>query len=218
MTVPTLLFVHCNPNPVASMSLSAARAFLEAYRKAAPDDQITELDLYENRPPYIDAEVFSGWGKLAQGEQLTEGELQKVNSLGALADQFAGADRYVFATPFWNFSYPPLMKAYIDAICVAGKTFKYTEAGPVGLLKGHRAVHVQARGGVYNEGPAAALEMGDRHLRVVMQFLGVEMADTVVIEGHAQFPDRAGEILAQAKERAAEAGRNFASLPVGAGA
>src|SRR5699024_3735453 len=70
----------------------------------------------------------------------------KVKRLEELSNQFVNADKYVFVTPFWNFSFPPVMKAYLDSVSVAGKTFKYTAEGPVGLLPDKKALHIQARG------------------------------------------------------------------------
>lgn len=80
-------------------------------------------------------------------------------------ETFMHADRYVFVTPMWNFSYPSVVKAYLDNLAIAGKTFKYTENGPVGLLEGKKALHIQATGGVYSEGPYAAVDFGRNHLK-----------------------------------------------------
>ena len=66
---------------------------------------------------------------------------------------------------------------------VAGKTFAYTENGPVGLLKGKKVVHVTTRGGFYSEGAGAAYEMGDRYLRTIYGFMGVTDFETVTLEG-----------------------------------
>ena len=100
-------------------------------------------------------------------------EKGKVGRLSELCEQFIAADKYVFVTPLWNFSFPPVMKAYIDSVSVSGKTFKYTAEGPVGLLTDKKALHIQARGGIYSEGPAADMEMGHRYLNIMMQFYGV---------------------------------------------
>jgi FMN-dependent NADH-azoreductase len=189
------------------------KAFIDSYREACPDDEIIHLNLYDMEIPHIDADVFSGWGKLRSGnefKQLSADEQRKVARMGELCDQFVAADKYVFVTPLWNFSYPPIMKAYIDAICVAGKTFRYTEQGPVGLLTDKAAVHIQARGGIYSEGPAADAEMGHRHLAAIMHFFGVPSFEGVFVEGHNAFPDRAAEIKAKAIEDAREAARRFA--------
>lgn len=210
-----VLYITAHPLTAAqSYSLAVGQAFLDSYREAAPADQIVQLNLYEVDVPQVDLDIFNGWGKLRSGQgfdQLSPDEQRKVGRMGELVDQFVAADKYVFVTPLWNFSYPPIMKAYIDAICVAGKTFKYTEQGPVGLLTGKQALHIQARGGVYSEGPAAGMEMGHRHLAAILQFFGVPSFEGLFVEGHNQFPDRAEQIKAEAIERARTVAQRFAA-------
>ncbi|SUK36504.1 FMN-dependent NADH-azoreductase [Staphylococcus aureus] len=82
----------------------------------------------------------------------------------------------------WNLSFPPVVKAYIDAISIAGKTFKYSAEGPQGLLTDKKVLHIQSRGGYYTEGPAANFEMGDRYLRTIMTFLGVPSYETIIMK------------------------------------
>ncbi|MFP4974429.1 FMN-dependent NADH-azoreductase [Paenibacillus sp. CN-4] len=208
-----ILYITAHPHDESvSYSLAAGRAFIESYRETNPDHRITPVDLYKESIPHIDADVFSGWGKLRSGtefNQLSSQEQTKVARLGELSDQFVAADKYVFVTPLWNFSFPPLMKAYLDAVAVAGKTFKYTEQGPIGLLTDKKALHIQARGGYYSEGPAAELEMGHRYLGIMMRFFGVPSFDGLFIEGHNAQPNRAEEIKEQAIARAKELGRSF---------
>lgn len=213
-----LLYITANPKTAEqSYSLAVGEAFLEAYRKQEPNDEIIRLDLYEMDIPYIDTDVFNGWGKLQQGtafEQLSADEKDKVSKINALTDQFIAADKYVFVTPFWNFSFPPKMKAYIDTICIAGKTFRYTAQGPVGLLTDKLAVHIQARGGVYSEGPAKELEFGDRYLKTIFGFLGIPSVDSIIVEGMAQMPNEAEAIKEKAIARAREAAVSFAKEKV----
>lgn len=214
MRMATLLYITAHPLTEAeSFSLKVGRAFLDAYREAAPDDEIVRLDLYNMEIPLLDAAVLRGQNQLRNGAafaQLPADAQRKIGRLTELADQFVAADKYVFVTPFWNLSFPPMMKVYIDAICVAGKTFKYTEAGPVGLLKNKRALHIQARGGEYSEGPAAEMEFGHRYLEALLHFFGIEQVEALIIEGHAHYPERADEILADALRRAPEMARRFA--------
>lgn len=209
-----VLYITANPKPTSqSYGLSVGQAFLEAYRHEAPDHEIINLDLYKMNIPHIDADVLNGWGKLQKGmefESLTAEEKSKIGAINKLADQFVEADKYIFVTPMWNFSFPPLMKAYIDTICIAGKTFKYTEEGPVGLLSGKRAVHIQARGGIYSEGPAVEKEFGDRYLRAIMDFVGIENVDSIVVEGMNQMPNEAESIKEKAMARAREIVKDFA--------
>ncbi|GIM44887.1 FMN-dependent NADH-azoreductase 2 [Collibacillus ludicampi] len=209
-----VLYITANPKPEEqSYSLTVGRAFLDAYRQENPNDEIIELDLYKIEIPFIDTDVFSGWGKLQQGkafDELSANEKAKVSAINQLTDQFVAADKYVFVTPMWNFSVPPKMKAYIDTICIAGKTFKYTENGPVGLLTNKKAVHIQARGGVYSEGPAKEVEFGDRYIRAVLGFLGITDIQSVIAEGMAQMPQEAENIKNRAIERAKEVAKYFA--------
>ncbi|MCC5801115.1 FMN-dependent NADH-azoreductase [Rossellomorea vietnamensis] len=208
-----VLYITAHPHDdTQSYSMAVAKAFMDTYREVNGDDEVIHLDLYREHIPHIDADVFSGWGKLQAGkgfEELSMEEQKKVNRLNELSDQFIGADKYVFVTPFWNFLFPPVMKAYIDSVAVAGKSFKYTEQGPVGLLTDKKAIHIQARGGIYSEGPAAGMEMGHRYLSLIMQFFGVPSFEGVFVEGHAAMPDKAQEIKEDAIARAKDAAHTF---------
>ncbi|WP_243292547.1 FMN-dependent NADH-azoreductase [Bacillus sp. FJAT-47783] len=215
-----VLYITANPKPVdQSFSLTVGEAFLEAYKQANPQDEIVKVDLYQTEVPLIDEDVFSAWGKLQQGtafDALTEQEQAKVSQMNVLLEQFMEADKYVFVTPLWNFSVPPKMKAYIDNITIAGKTFKYTDEGPVGLLEGKKAVHIQARGGIYSEGPAKDMEFGDRYIQQVLGFIGVTDVQSIIVEGVNAMPDKAEEIKAKAIEEAKEVAENFATETVSA--
>jgi FMN-dependent NADH-azoreductase len=101
------------------------------------------------------------------------------------------------------------MKAYIDNILIAGKTFKYTENGPVGLASDKKVVLLEARGGIYSEGPRAELEFTQSYLRAVMSFIGVQDFQLVVAEGMAYTPAEADNILAKASEKAKEVASTF---------
>lgn len=208
-----VLYITANPKAVdQSYSLTLGEAFLEEYKKSNPNDEIVNVDLYNMEVPLIDEVVFSAWGKFAQGaafDGLTSEEQNKIGAMNSILEQFLSADKYIFVTPFWNFTVPPKMKAYIDNICIAGKTFRYTESGPVGLLTDKKAVHIQARGGVYSEGPASALEMGDRYINAILSFIGINNKESVIAEGMNAYPDKAEEIKTKAVEKAKEAARRF---------
>lgn len=213
-----LLYITAHPHDhEVSYSMAVGKAFIEAYREANPQDAVTHLDLYNSSIPHLDADVFSGWGKLRSGadaSQLNDTEMAKISRLNELVEQFIDADRYVFVTPMWNFSYPPMMKAYIDSVCIAGKTFKYTEKGPVGLLPDKSALHIQARGGFYSEGPAADMEMGHRHLGTIMQFFGITDFKGIFVEGMAAASDQAAAIKDKAIAEAREEAKTFGKAKV----
>ncbi|KGX89432.1 FMN-dependent NADH-azoreductase [Pontibacillus marinus] len=208
-----VLYITAHPhNETHSYSMAVGKEFIETYKQENKDDEVVKIDLYKEDIPQIDADVFSGWGRLQTGEgfdELSSEEKAKVGRLSELCEQFISADKYVFVTPMWNFSFPPVMKAYIDSVAVAGKAFRYTEHGPVGLLTDKKALHIQARGGIYSEGPAAQLEMGHRYLDAVMQFFGVPSFEGLFIEGHAAMPDKADEIKQNAIARAKDLAHTF---------
>ncbi|MEH7086439.1 FMN-dependent NADH-azoreductase [Neobacillus drentensis] len=208
-----VLYITAHPlNETQSYSMAVGKAFIDTYQEVNPNDEIVHIDLFKENIPHIDTDVFSGWGKLQSGqafETLNDEEKAKVSRLGELSDQFVAADKYIFVTPFWNFSFPPVMKAYLDSVSVAGKTFKYTEKGPIGLLTDKKALHIQARGGVYSEGPAAQLEMGHRYLSIMMSFFGIPAFEGLFVEGHNAMPDKAQEIKENAIARAKDLAHTF---------
>ncbi|MEI5909351.1 FMN-dependent NADH-azoreductase [Bacillus spongiae] len=205
-----VLYVKSNPKAdETSYSARLANSFIEAYKEKNPTAEVTTLDLYNESIPVIDQEVLTAWGKLAEGAELTASESTKVTRLGELVDQFLAADKVVFSAPMWNFGFPPLLKAYIDAISVAGKTFKYTENGPVGLAGDKQVVLLEARGGVHSEGPTAAMQHTASYLEVVMGFIGVKDFNVIVTEGMAQAPAEAEVILEKATAKAKELAASF---------
>jgi FMN-dependent NADH-azoreductase len=213
-----VLYITANPKTSGeSYSLAVGEEFIKAYKQENPNDEMVNIDLYKIDIPYIDTDVFNGWGKLQQGkafDDLSADEKDKVSRINQLTDQFIEADKYIFVTPLWNFSFPPKVKAFIDNISIAGKTFKYTENGPVGLLTDKKAVHIQARGGIYSEGPAMEMEFGDRYLKAILAFLGVPSVESVIVEGMAQMPDKAEEIKQKAIENAKVVAKRFAKEAV----
>ncbi|WP_414045212.1 FMN-dependent NADH-azoreductase [Macrococcus equi] len=208
-----VLYITGHPNDeTVSFSMATGKAFIESYKAANPEHEVKHIDLYETFIPLIDKEVFAGWGKLQSGEAfeaLSETEQQKVSRLNELSDEFAAADKYVFVTPMWNLSFPAIVKAYIDAVAVAGKAFKYTENGPVGLLTDKKALLIQARGGFYSEGPAADFELGNRYLQTILGFFGIPSVEEIIIEGQNAVPDQAETIKAKAIEKAQNLAEKF---------
>lgn len=205
-----VLYITANPKPEEySFSLTAGREFINLYKQNNPTDEVIEIDVYKENIPYIDADVFNGWGKLQNGDALSESEQGKVNRINDLTDLFMEADKYVFVTPMWNFTVPPMMKAYIDTVCIAGKTFKYTENAPVGLLENKKALHIQSTGGIYSQGQAMDFELGNRYIKTVLGFLGVQDIATIFIEG-TNLPEPGPEaIKAKASEEVQKVVKEF---------
>ncbi len=152
---------------------------------------------------------MTGMYKLANGIELTAEEKQATDIVNRYLNQFLAADKVVIAFPLWNFTVPAQLITYLTYLCQAGKTFKYTAEGPVGLAGDKKVVLLNARGGVYSEGPAAQLEMSLNYVKTIMGFFGIKDIEVTVIEGHNQFPDRAQSIVEEGLNQASKLAASF---------
>ncbi|CUB11403.1 FMN-dependent NADH-azoreductase 1 [Bacillus cereus] len=205
-----VLFVKANNRPAEqAVSVKLYEAFLASYKEAHPNDTVVELDLYKEELPYVGVDMINGTFKAGKGFDLTEEEAKAVAVADKYLNQFLEADKVVFGFPLWNLTIPAVLHTYIDYLNRAGKTFKYTPEGPVGLIGDKKIALLNARGGVYSEGPAAEAEMAVKYVATMMGFFGATNMETVVIEGHNQFPDKAEEIITTGLEEAAQVASKF---------
>ncbi|USD16217.1 FMN-dependent NADH-azoreductase [Priestia megaterium] len=204
------LFIKANDRSASeAVSVKLYDAFLESYQQSHQDEEIIELNLFQEELPYLGADMINGQFKLARGLEVTAAENKAAETANYYLEQFVEADKIVIAFPLWNFTVPAVLHTYFDYLNQAGKTFKYTPEGPVGLLGDKKVMLLNARGGVYSEGPAADAEMAVKYVSSVLQFFGIADVNSVIIEGHNQFPDRAQEIIESGLEQAAQAAKTF---------
>ncbi len=100
--------------------------------------------MYRDEVPLLDDKLLPAFFGAPSADAETE---RKRGRQKAILEQFLAADLIVIATPMWNFNAPPMLKAFIDTVLVAGKTFKYTATGPVGLVPDKKVVVCNASGG-----------------------------------------------------------------------
>jgi FMN-dependent NADH-azoreductase len=211
-----LLYITVNPKKEIEKSKGRqiGEAFLEEFRKVQTDVEIINWDLFQLDMPQMDEDLLNARAKLSfmgyKLEDLSEKEQSQITRMHALADQFKEFDYYVFVSPIWNLGSPAILKAFLDNLFVAGKTFAYSSEGSKGLLTGKKAIHIQTRGGIYSTGPMEPLEFGDRFLTAALKFLGMEVMETIFAEGLDHFRKQVPEIMATAKEKAAQAARQMA--------
>jgi len=206
----TVLFIKANNRPAEqSISVQLYNTFLESYKLNHPQDEITELDLFAEALPYYDNTLITGMYKDAQGLEATPEEAEGAAIVNKYFQQFAAADKVVIAFPLWNMTVPAVLHTYIDYLNQAGKSFRYSAEGPVGLLTGKKAAVLNARGGIYSEGPAAGAEMAVNFVLGNLGLWGFKDVTQVIIEGHNQLPDQAGEIVGNGLELAKTAAASF---------
>jgi FMN-dependent NADH-azoreductase len=176
-----LLHVDASILGASSASRQLSSAVVERLRRATPDLQITYRDLAADPLWHLSGAHLAA----AQGASPESAELRRDIATGqAVLDEFLAADIVVIGAPMYNFTIPSQLKAWIDRIVVAGKTFRYGASGPEGLAGNKRVVIAISRGGLYGPGaPAAALEHLETYLRGIFGFIGVKDPEFIVAEG-----------------------------------
>lgn len=168
-----------------SVSRQLTAQIVASWRAANPNTEISYLDLAVDTPSHLSAESL-GFRLPAGSEGLSEIQ-QRENAISeALVSQFLAADVVVIGAPFYNFAIPSQLKAWIDRIAQVGRTFKYTDKGPVGLAGGKTVIVASTRGGVYATSDAGnAMEHQESYLKTIFGFLGVTDVRFVRAEGLA---------------------------------
>nr|WP_308637109.1 FMN-dependent NADH-azoreductase [Paenibacillus silvisoli] len=204
-----VLFVKANDRPAdQAVSVKMYETFLNAYKDANPDDEVTELDLFDVELPYYGNKAITAIYKQSQGFPLAEEEQQLADLIETYIQQFLSVDKVVFAFPLWNFTVPGPLVTYISYLAQAGRTFKYTAEGPIGLAGDKKVVLLSARGGDYSNEFMAAMEAANRFVTSSIGLWGIQ-PETVVIEGHNQYKDRSEEILESGLNKVAAIAAGF---------
>jgi FMN-dependent NADH-azoreductase len=181
-----LLHVDSSALGTHSVTRELGRAFVDAWTRNKSGTEVIYHDLAANPLPH--------WAPVADASD------PAVRAGNELLDEFLAADVVVIGTPMYNFSIPSTLKAWIDRVAVAGKTFRYGANGPEGLAGGKRVIIVSARGGIYSEGPAEAMDFQEDYLRKVFGFLGVTDVEIVRAEGVNLSPENEVRAIGAALE------------------
>jgi len=176
-----------------SASRQVSAAIVDQLAKATPGLDVAYRDLAAAPLPHLSGELFAA----RQGAVWESPAIQKdIAASQAVLDEFLSADIVVIGAPMYNFGISSQLKAWIDRIAVAGKTFRYGATGPEGLAGGKRVVVAISRGGLYGPGtPVAAFEHVESYLRAVFGFIGVTDLQIVVAEGLAMGPEKHAEAM-----------------------
>ena len=173
----TILHIDSSINGENSASRAVTNSIVEQLKTAEWGEQIVYRDLASEPLPHLTLDSFADTSAL---------------------DEFLAADTIVIGAPMYNFTLPTQLKAWIDRIVIAGRTFHYTANGPEGLAKGKRVIVALARGGFYDaNSPAASLEHLETYLRGVFNFIGID-PEFVAADGLAISPDHREASIKQA--------------------
>tara|TARA_R110001606_G_scaffold399201_1_gene581563 strand:+ start:3275 stop:3856 length:582 start_codon:yes stop_codon:yes gene_type:complete len=163
---------------------SSSRALTDAVIARLAPDNIVTRDLTEVLPFVTEDWVGANFTDESERTEAQKAELALSDSL---VDELFAADTLVIGTPIYNFAVPAALKAWIDQIARARKTFHYTANGPEGLLSGKKAYVLIASGGTEM---GSEIDFASGYLRHVLGFVGITdvtiiAADQQMIKGEA---------------------------------
>ncbi|MGQ7847336.1 FMN-dependent NADH-azoreductase [Granulosicoccus sp. 3-233] len=194
-----LLHIDSSILEEASVTRKLSADVVAEWLKTNPSTTVETLDLATEAPNHFNADAM-GIRTERQAEpsaaQRHENEVSE-----KLVTQFLDADVVVIGVPFYNFGIPTQLKAWIDRVAQAGRTFKYTDSGPVGLAGGKTVILALARGGVYSNSEAGqAMEHQESYLKVVFGFFGITDIRVLRAEGVAMGEEHKAAAMKAAAE------------------
>ncbi len=189
-----ILIVSSSANGDASVSNGLVGRFVDSVRSHNPGAKVMLRDVGANPLPHLTSETVAA----IKGQPETPAEHAARELSDTLVGELQQADMIVIASPMYNFGMTSTLKAWFDHVLRAGVTFRYTENGPEGLLNGKKAVVIVSRGGFYSEGPAAAMDGQEPHIRTMLGFVGIDDVTFIRAEKLAFGPDVAGAVIEEA--------------------
>lgn len=199
-----ILHINSSVRNADSVSRKVTTEFLNKWQAKDPGTVIVERDLAAHPLPHLTEETLGAF--FTPPEKRTAQQAQIATLSESLVQELFDADVIVIGAPMYNFSITSGLKAWIDHVARAGVTFKYGENGPVGQVTGKKVYIFTSRGGVYSEGPYAAMDFHGTYLRAVLGFIGLTdvtfihseglaMGDAVVEKALAQTSNTINELL-----------------------
>jgi FMN-dependent NADH-azoreductase len=185
-----------------SKSAQIAKEFVDAWQRSHPGTAVTARELTPASMPHLSFDTLGAL--MTPPDQRAPEQRASVAFGDQLIAELEAADTIVLAAPMYNFSIPSTLKAWIDHVARAGRTFRYTASGPEGLLKSKKVFIVTGRGGFYGgDSPAKPFDFQEPYLRGVLGFLGLSDVSFIHVEGLSVSPEEAERGLARARETVA---------------
>lgn len=181
-----VLIIHSTVKSEGSVSRVLTESYKSDLKKADPSVTFTEYDLGLNPLPALSASNISGFFGTAEPE--SEGAALAAKR-EELITALEAADKIIIGAPMYNFGMSALLKTWFDYVLKSGRTFRYSEAGPEGLVTGKSAIVIETRDGFYSEGDGTAVDFQEGHIRTLLSFMGVTDVTFVRAEKMAFGPE-----------------------------
>lgn len=189
-----ILQINASARSEGSNSTRIADSITSRLKALHPGAALEIRDLARAPHPGLDETALAAL--FTPAEQRSPEQAARVALDDALIAQVQSADAIVIGVPMYNFGVPTQLKSWIDAIARAGATFRYTAAGPEGLIVGKKVYVALARGGLYRDTPA---DTQVPYLKTVLGFLGMTDIEFVYAEGFAMGEESAARAVEQAQ-------------------
>lgn len=181
-----ILHLVSSPRGEASFSIKLGREIVAKIQALHPDSVVKEIDLTGQNVPHLAGHHLNAFfTPVEQRDEVLRSAAAYSDS--AISDLLE-ADYIVIGAPMYNFAIPSSLKAWLDQICRAGVTFRYTAEGPEGLVTGKKVYLAVTTGGVYSDGPMTSYDFISPYLKAVLSFIGLTDITTFRVEGTA-LPD-----------------------------
>lgn len=173
-----ILYIKSSLSGDQSASSQLGEEFIQELVSHNPGSEVTTLDLAHNPLPHLASDEFSAW-MVAESER-SESQQLLVSRSDTLIEQLLDHDTLVLAVPMYNLGIPSTLKAWVDRVVRAGKTFRYSAAGVEGLVGNMKAYLVFARGGFYRD---TALDTQTDYLKNILGLMGIVDTEAIYAEG-----------------------------------
>ena len=168
----TLLHLDASPRGDYSISRQLSAAAVAAWKDKHPGGKVIVRDLTTTKMTFVDLDWITG--AFSAPDQLTDDHKNALAISDTLISELLEADEIVMGTPMYNFTIPAVVKAWIDHVVRAGKTFNYGSSGPEGLAKGRKMLVTVASGGSYDKASGMeAYNYETPYLRQILGFIGI---------------------------------------------
>lgn len=194
--VSTVLVLNSSASGSNSISKQLVQEAVARLRGQDPTLKLVTRDLGETPVPHLSHDAATA---LRGGDPANDAQAAAAALSNTLIAELKAADTIVIGAPMYNFGIPSTLKAWFDYVLRAGITFRYTDKGPEGLMKGKRAIVVESRGGLYSEGPAQIMDSQESHLRTLLGFMGITDVSFVRAEKLGFGPEARDQAISEAK-------------------
>jgi FMN-dependent NADH-azoreductase len=194
----SVLLLNSSLNGESGNSSKLSRQFISQWQSKEQLD-IVERDLSGDNLSHLAGAEMQAW--MTAPDQRSEAQHQLAAISDILIAELQASDVIVVGMPMYNFGVPSVFKSWIDRVARAGRTFKYTETGPVGLLQDKQVYVLAARGGMY---AGTVKDSQSQYLKDVFAFLGMTTVEFVYVEGLAMGEEAATSAWQKGNEKIIE--------------